>query len=65
MGATIPFAHRSCGYVGTSDGWTDLADTFHLDREFDAAEDSNIALIGELDRAGPAATWEPNAPSWV
>jgi glucoamylase len=48
MGATIPFAHRSCGYVGTSDGWTDLADNLRLDWEFDVAEGGNIALIGEL-----------------
>jgi glucoamylase len=49
MGATIPFARLSCGYVGTSDGWTDLADDFQMDWEFDAAEDGNVALIGELD----------------
>jgi len=49
MGATVPFVRRSCGYVGTSDGWTDLADNFRLDWEFDAAEDGNVALVGELD----------------
>src|SRR5439155_338360 len=25
MGATVPFVRRSCGYVGATDGWTDLA----------------------------------------
>jgi glucoamylase len=49
MGATIPFLHRSCGYVGTTDGWTDLADNFRMDWEFDVAEDGNVALLGELD----------------
>ena len=49
MAATVPFLRRSCGYVGTSDGWTDLADNLQLDWEFDAAEDGNVALIGELD----------------
>jgi glucoamylase len=49
MAATIPFARLSCGYVGTSDGWTDLADGFRMDWEFDAAEDGNVALLGELD----------------
>ncbi len=49
MGATIPFRRRSCGYVGASDGWTDLADNFEMDWEFDAAEDGNLALTGELD----------------
>ena len=51
LAATIPFVRRSCGYVGRSDGWTDLADNFTMDWEFDAAEDGNIALTGELDLA--------------
>jgi glucoamylase len=49
LAATIPFLRRSCGYVGTTDGWTDLADNFQMDWEFDTAEDGNIALVGELD----------------
>jgi glucoamylase len=51
LGASRSFLRRSCGYVGRSDGWTDLADNFQLDWEFDAAEDGNIALVGELDLA--------------
>ncbi|MEO8636186.1 MAG: glycoside hydrolase family 15 protein [Gemmatimonadales bacterium] len=49
LGATIPFLRRSCGYVGRSDGWTDLADNYQLDWQFDSAENGNIALTGELD----------------
>ncbi|MGH7620209.1 MAG: glycoside hydrolase family 15 protein [Gemmatimonadaceae bacterium] len=49
LGASRPFMHRSCGYVGRSDGWTDLADNYQLDWEFDTAEDGNIALTGELE----------------
>ncbi|HET7558729.1 MAG TPA: glycoside hydrolase family 15 protein, partial [Limnochordia bacterium] len=49
LGADIPFLQRSCGYVGTSDGWTDLASDLKLDWKFDVACDGNIALIGELD----------------
>lgn len=49
LGASLPFLHRSCGYVGRSDGWTDLAENRQFDWEFDAAEDGNIALTGELD----------------
>jgi glucoamylase len=49
MGASIPFLRASCGYVGTSDGWTDLAGNFRMDWEFDVAADGNIALVGELD----------------
>ena len=47
--ATIPFKNLSCGYVGQSDGWQDLADNYIMDWEFDTAEDGNIALMGELD----------------
>jgi len=49
MAATVPFTRRSCGYVGTTDGWTDISRDLRMDWEFDAAEDGNIALVGELD----------------
>lgn len=49
LAATVPFGHVSCGYVGRSDGWTDLADDFQMDWEFDKALDGNIALTGQLD----------------
>ena len=52
LGATVPFARVSCGYVGRSDGWTDLHSNFQMDWEFDHAPDGNIALTGELDLAG-------------
>ncbi len=49
MAATLPFIHRSCGYVGATDGWRDLADNFRMDYRFAAAENGNIALTGEID----------------
>jgi glucoamylase len=49
IGATVPFAETSCGYVGVNDGWTDLADNYRLDWQYDAALDGNIALTGGLD----------------
>jgi glucoamylase len=52
LGATVPFSRVSCGYVGKSDGWTDLHDNFQMDWEFDNAPNGNIALTGELDLAG-------------
>lgn len=52
LGATIPFSRLSVGYVGRSDGWTDLADNLQMDWEFDRALDGNIALTGELDLKG-------------
>jgi glucoamylase len=49
LAATVPFSRLSCGYVGQSDGWTDLSDNYRMDWEFDRAMDGNIALTGELD----------------
>ena len=49
LGASVPFVRRSCGYVGTTDGWQDLASNFQMDWQFDCALNGNIALTGELD----------------
>jgi glucoamylase len=49
IGATVPLTDCSCGYVGVNDGWTDLADNYRLDWQYDAALDGNIALTGGLD----------------
>ena len=49
LAASVPFLRCSCGYVGTTDGWQDLAHNFRMDWEFDCAPDGNIALTGELD----------------
>ncbi|HLN91219.1 MAG TPA: glycoside hydrolase family 15 protein, partial [Patescibacteria group bacterium] len=49
LAATVPYARLSCGYVGRSDGWTDLASDYRMEWEFDRATDGNIALTGELD----------------
>ena len=52
LAATLPFTRVSCGYVGRSDGWTDLAGNFQMDWQFDNATDGNIALTGELIATG-------------
>ncbi|MBI3804927.1 MAG: glucan 1,4-alpha-glucosidase [Nitrospirae bacterium] len=49
LGATVPFRRTSCGFVGASDGWTDLRDNFQMDWEFDFARDGNVAVMGEVD----------------
>ena len=49
LGSTAGFTKLSCGYVGASDGWTDLAHNLKMDWEFDSAVDGNIALTGEID----------------
>ncbi|MBI4258343.1 MAG: glucan 1,4-alpha-glucosidase [Thaumarchaeota archaeon] len=48
MAASVPFERLSCGYVGASDGWTDLADNFRMDWEFDRAINGNTALTGKV-----------------
>jgi glucoamylase len=52
LGASVPFRRLSCGYVGQSDGWTDLADNYRMDYEFDRAPHGNVALTGEIDLDG-------------
>jgi glucoamylase len=49
LAATVPFSRLSCGYVGQSDGWTDLSSDYRMKWEFGRATDGNIALTGELD----------------
>lgn len=46
---TTPFTRTSCGYVGSTDGWQDLASDFRMDWHFDSVTDGNIALTGQLD----------------
>ncbi|HEY6237655.1 MAG TPA: glycoside hydrolase family 15 protein, partial [Thermoplasmata archaeon] len=48
LGASVPFLGTSVGYVGASDGWTDLNVHGRLAWEFDRATDGNVALVGEL-----------------
>lgn len=49
LGATVPFTRLSCGYVGYSDGWTDLASDMKMDWQFNRALNGNVALTGQLD----------------
>ena len=49
LAASIPFSRSSCGFVGASDGWTDLKRDFRMDWEFERALDGNVAVTGELD----------------
>ena len=49
IAASTTFRRRSCGFVGASDGWTDLHQNLTMDWEFESATDGNIALMGEID----------------
>ncbi len=51
MGVDCGFTRSSCGYVGVSDGYQDLADNFKMDWQFGHAFDGNIAVTGEIDVA--------------
>jgi glucoamylase len=48
LGANVPFVRSSVGYVGASDGWTDLNRNHDLTWEFDRAPEGNVALTGEI-----------------
>ena len=52
LSASVPFKRMSCGYVGYSDGWTDLSGNFQMDYQFGRATDGNVALTGELNLDG-------------
>ncbi len=52
LGASVPFARASVGYVGASDGWTDISQHRTMSWEFDRAPDGNIALTAEVPLAG-------------
>lgn len=49
VGTSCGFSRLSCGYVGYSDGYTDIAQHHRMEFEFDEARDGNIALTGELN----------------
>ncbi|MGA8275606.1 MAG: glycoside hydrolase family 15 protein [Thermoplasmata archaeon] len=53
LGADRPFRKASVGYVGHSDGWTDLHSHRDMNWEYDLAPDGNVALTGELDVGDP------------
>lgn len=54
LACSAPFRARSVGYVGSSDGWTDLAAHGELTSLYDTATNGNIALTAEIagDPAG-------------
>ncbi len=49
FGASCGFSRSSCGYVGKSDGYQDLATHMRMTWNFGQALDGNLALMGEVD----------------
>ena len=43
------FSRVSCGFVGTSDGFTDLRDNHQMDWEYGSATNGNLALMAEVN----------------
>jgi glucoamylase len=50
--ASTGFRKTSSGYLGTSDGWTDLARDHHLDWTYTAGQPGNVVQIGETRLTG-------------
>jgi len=49
LGCSTPFSRASVGYVGASDGWTDVSQHRRMAWEFDQAPSGNIALTAQSD----------------
>ncbi len=49
LASSAPFAKRSVGFAGVSDGWQDLSQHFQMAWEYERAENGNIALTAEID----------------
>lgn len=48
ISSTAHFSKSSAGFVGFSDGWTDISRNLDMKYEFTSATDGNIALTGEI-----------------
>ncbi len=49
LASSSKWIKRSVGYVGSSDGWTDIHQHKKMEWEYTNADDGNIALTGEID----------------
>ena len=49
LACSAPWAKRSVGFVGTSDGWLDLSKHRRMTWSYDRADGGNVALTGQID----------------
>ncbi|HEX4610499.1 MAG TPA: glycoside hydrolase family 15 protein [Urbifossiella sp.] len=49
LAGSVPWAKRSAGFVGTSDGWQDLSKHKRMTWAYDRADGGNVALTGQID----------------
>jgi glucoamylase len=54
LACSVPWAKRSVGYVGSSDGWNDLKAHKQMTWEYARAENGNVALTAEVDLSKPS-----------
>jgi len=52
LACTTPFTNASVGFVGASDGWSDISQHLGMQWQFDLAPDGNVALTGEVPVGG-------------
>jgi len=52
LACSLPWAGRSAGFVGESDGWQDLYQHKHMTWFYDSAPHGNVALTGEFEMSG-------------
>ncbi len=55
LASSAPWKKMSVGFVGYSDGWQDLSAHFHMEWEYQRAENGNLACTGEIDMAACGA----------
>ncbi|MGH8283669.1 MAG: glucan 1,4-alpha-glucosidase [Gammaproteobacteria bacterium] len=49
LACSVPWLKGSAGFVGASDAWQDLVRNKRLTRNYNRAENGNVALCGEID----------------
>jgi glucoamylase len=49
LACSLPWLKRSVGYVGVSDGYTDIANNGLMQWQYQLADDGNVALTAEVD----------------
>lgn len=57
LACSAPWSGRSVGFVGSSDGWQDLAQHRRLTWAYERAENGNVALTGGIDLVACAGTF--------
>ncbi|MET0440272.1 MAG: glucan 1,4-alpha-glucosidase [Devosia sp.] len=48
LGSSLPWRSRSVGFVGTSDGYQQLAQTGRLTQQYQRADEGNVAITAEI-----------------